>query len=227
MKMYATGAAIVAAIVAVSLISLISHPAHYRFSSDVKIVMTTDGDIDSVCSGVYLGHGVILTAKHCLPAPGDAARIVLDDHDRAGPAIDIYPEWKSEKSDVATYHMLQDDDIEPAHLTCRLARIGEQIEIVGNPIHHEFVHTWGRIASMPSSVDDSDDSDEVTLDAQFAPGNSGGPVYTTDGSVLGIVNEVLERKGALLHFAVDGRAACAKYHDLSWWPSIKKHWFHL
>jgi S1-C subfamily serine protease len=188
-------------------------PRDDRPSADVMIKTIVKGKPDgSSCSGVYLGNGVVLTAKHCI-TKGAVYGVILDDDGLRGGSVMAVWEWSSDKDDLATLHVAEKLYAERATLACRPPQIGEPIEVVGNPLDTEFIHTWGRVAGVKRSA--KDDNDEVPVDAMIASGNSGGPAYDSAGRVLGIVNEALDASGTEsvghLDFMVSSEGACSKY----------------
>ncbi len=62
--------------------------------------------------------------------------------------------------------------------------VGDEVEIVGNPMGLPFIHTWGKVAGREQ---DYESRHVFFIDGSVAPGNSGGPVYAANGSVVGIL----------------------------------------
>lgn len=69
-------------------------------------------------------------------------------------------------------------------LSCKPVEIGQRLEIVGNPLGINFIHTWGRVAGAARDVDGKT---VFIMDASVGPGNSGGPVFNERGEVIGVV----------------------------------------
>lgn len=187
--------------------------AHY--SSDVRIELTGPHDSGAYCSGVYLGSGIVLTARHCV-AKGTTVEVIFDKDGEDGPAATAKVEWVSKEDDLAAYRIDDRADVDIAQLACRLPKIGEPIAVVGNPFGERFIHTWGRVAGAKRSTGGGlrRDDDEVPIDAEIASGNSGGPAYDASGFVIGIVNEGIEGGAHAvghLYFMVSSEGACGKY----------------
>jgi S1-C subfamily serine protease len=179
-------------------------------SSDVEILLTTEDGSPGICSGVYIGHGTVLTAKHCTGDEFKNARVVLDQHGKPGPAIDAFLEWQSPTADIAAYHLTGEINAQSATLSCRAPQIGEPIEVVGNPYGFTFVHTTGVVAGVGRTTDDAD---EVPISAVITPGNSGGPVYDAYGRILGIITESTNKQArGAVNFMVSGQEACRSGH---------------
>jgi serine protease Do len=64
--------------------------------------------------------------------------------------------------------------------------VGESILVVGHPLGHFFTVTDGIIGSLPWSL--SYFNRIIETNARILPGNSGGPVFTEKGEVIGIVS---------------------------------------
>jgi S1-C subfamily serine protease len=228
---------LVAPIGAIALASLasglVAHgAASHRPASDVLIeAKSPNGDF--TCSGVYLGNGKVLTARHCMDDKAKYA-VVLDASGQQGPATNAVWEWTSEVADVAVLRVEESIDATPAKLACRAAQIGESVELVGNPLGQTFIHTWGRVAGLSRAANKGADLDEFPIDASIAPGNSGGPAYDSAGRVLGIVNEgIIDANGGgiespgRVNFAVSALEACEKYGDKHALPEPIAYLAHL
>lgn len=190
----------------------------HKYSSDVRIEATTpDGNGGFTCSGVYIGDGIVITARHCVNKKSSVVEVILDDAGEEGFTLPAVVEWVSKTDDIAAYRVpqLRNMDIASSELSCRTPKIGEPIEIVGNPLGEAFIHTWGRVAGNKRYTNTGIQvvGDEFPIDAEIASGNSGGPVYDASGRVLGIANEGKTEKNEVGHvyFAVSSEGACGKY----------------
>jgi S1-C subfamily serine protease len=187
----------------------------HRPSSDVLIEGKSPDGTGFNCSGVYLGDGKVLTARHCMVS-GAKFIVVQDSDGKLGAGVNAVWEWTSETADVAVIRTVESLDAASAKLACRVADIGETIEVVGNPLDMNFIHTWGRVAGAAIDTNKGANQNEVPIDAEIASGNSGGPVYDSAGYVIGIASEGEvgdESKGELGHvyFMVAAKEACEKY----------------
>lgn len=160
-----------------------------RPGPDVRIELKMADGKSATCSGVYVGKGIVLTAKHCVVDDVESYRIIFDKDGVDGPEITAVADWKADKADIATLKLSGTVDVRGAGLACRDPKIGEPIEVVGNPLGQTFIHTWGKVAGVVRS--DKDENFIVPIDAMIASGNSGGPVFDADGNVIGIADAVV------------------------------------
>jgi serine protease Do len=134
-------------------------------------------------SGVYLGHGYVLTAGHVAK---DAATLgVKDRNGNQSPATVL---WYDANADVGLLVLnapLAGVKAAPLACTKHNADIGDRIEVIGYPMLMGRVHTFGRIATDVEAREKGQTN--VIADITIAPGNSGGPVFDADGNIAGIV----------------------------------------
>lgn len=185
---------------------------------DVRIELHMKNGQGGTCSGVYLGDGIVLTAKHCIPDELASATVIFDNNgnDDGSPSIDAMVLWKSDKTDIAAYKISVNIPVKSASLACRAPVIGENIEVVGNPLGLTFIHTWGRVAGVSRTSPDGEQY-LVPIDAMISSGNSGGPVYDSTGRVIGIADAVIQGQAPLgpgvghVDLMVSSQAACEKF----------------
>ena len=174
--------------------------AQYQRSAVVRIQVG-----DGLGSGVHIGHGYILTAAHVVR---NQSSIVV--RAEAGGTATARLLWLNEGKDVALLKV--DLDLGTAHLDCRVPKVGESIEAVGNPLSFEFVHTFGKVAG---GLRNAGDIEEVFLASlAVAPGMSGGPVFDSDGRLVGIVSALMMWSNMMssaplaVSFIVPGKTIC-------------------
>lgn len=151
--------------------------------SAVEIATFKADKEDGHGSGVVLPSGLILTAGHVV-ADDDSFEVRYDGGEPR-PAVVL---WQDTVHDVAILASMLQRPNNPAPLECGAAvPVGEPIEVVGLPLDLGFVHTWGRIASGIKLYADKAWAVSQIADVAIAPGNSGGPVYSTrTGKIVGI-----------------------------------------
>ena len=86
---------------------------------------------------------------------------------------------------LASKGLLRSDDV----------RLGEKILVAGYPFGDAFSSAIKVTTGVVSSTRGvGDDSGQFQLDAAVQPGNSGGPIYDSDGNIVGVVISQLNKK---------------------------------
>ena len=135
-------------------------------------------------SGVYLGHGYVLTAGHVADAATDfevTIKTQSDGYTYTGKVM-----WKDTRRDFALLKISDQADIMPAKLACRSPVVGEKITVVGWPDGTpSAIRVGGYIGSIEGKNGPWIDS-YITIAPIFF-GNSGGPAYDEKGELLGLM----------------------------------------
>ncbi|MDI3259459.1 MAG: serine protease [Sinobacteraceae bacterium] len=139
---------------------------------------------DNHGTGVYLGHGYILTAAHVAVAWNDrkvAQFVGRPDRWRLSFV------WRDEVQDIALLRASEvPQDVATASLACRPLRADEPVTMIGYPLDLPMVKVTGTILSpVPIGEDHA-----VVMDIPTAPGNSGSPLYDADGRVVGVLSKL-------------------------------------
>ena len=179
---------------------------------------TPDASSDSgTGSGVIIrSDGVIVTNAHVVK---DATAIAVTLHTgRVYPATLL---GLDESTDLAVLK------IEAKGLaTSRFAntprmwrlRVGETAIVIGNPLGAELTSTLtvGVISAVDRPVETEGSIVEMLqTDAAVSPGNSGGPMYDTDGRIIGIITSKVVKDGAEgLGFAIPADVAAGIIDEL-------------
>jgi len=169
-----------------------------------------------VCAGLEGGEGsgvvvrrgadttVLLTSRHvvrCAEDPGHG-RIRVTDGDGHGAEAKIH--WVApEGVDLAVVEAAGLAGTEEVALQKHLPRVGDAIFVVGNPLGLPGSLTRGTVSALRTSSAGSRTIRVVQLQASVNPGNSGGGVYGADGSLLGVVTWMAnKREGEGIGFAI-------------------------
>lgn len=177
-------------------------------------------------SGVYIGHGVIITAAHVV---GDAPRAVIG-NDQEGkpiygpPTVKLISDlgdvqtgevlWINKVYDIAAVRPSNAKRFTAANLACRDAIVGEGIAAEGNPVGVQFITMHGYVSGEARELQPQWKSAFVT-DMTTISGMSGGPTYDEFGEVIGITvgamdphGEVGKAASAGMGFAVPSSVVC-------------------
>lgn len=154
-----------------------------RPQSTVKVLLIEQGPFgqsrENHCSGVHLGGGVVLTAAHCTALQLTGVR------DDSGAEITAYLLWQNTDYDVALIYA-PELDVASSELSCRMPAIGEEIIVSGHPAIEEWIRTKGTIVGKQHGYE-GNWAEAILADVTAFHGNSGGPVFATDGRIIGIV----------------------------------------
>lgn len=74
-------------------------------------------------------------------------------------------------------------------LDCRSPKRGEHISIIGFPAFYEYISGYGQVASDLMDIDIGNSI--FTMDLTVVHGQSGGPVLSSDGDVIGVTSAVI------------------------------------
>jgi S1-C subfamily serine protease len=71
-------------------------------------------------------------------------------------------------------------------LFCGDVTVGQQLQAIGNPTVLTFAHSWGHVSSKAENHSPHWERAFVAT-TPAGPGSSGGPVFDTEGRVVGLV----------------------------------------
>ncbi len=83
-------------------------------------------------------------------------------------------------------------------------KVGEWVLAIGSPFGFENTATQGIVSALARSLPDDTYVPFIQTDVAVNPGNSGGPLYNTDGEVVGVNSQIYSRSGGYqgLSFAI-------------------------
>lgn len=147
----------------------------------------------AVGTGVVIEEkGTILTSLHVVEGAA-GIKVIFADGSESPAEISI----KKPENDLAVlYPEVTPDDLVPATLTSTAAlSIGDEVFAVGNPFGIRDSLTAGVVSGLGRNFRAPESGTVLTnmiqFDAAVNPGNSGGPLVTREGEVVGIVTGLL------------------------------------
>ena len=152
--------------------------------------------VDGLGSGVVIsGDGKILTAAHVVQAAG-VAWVEFPD----GQVINAHVIGSDVRADVALLKLDQlPTNITPAAVgDSDKVEVGDQIFVIGAPYGLGQTLTAGHVSGrhrLDKKPQSMTDVEFVQTDAAVNSGNSGSPVFTLDGEVVGIVSSIVSQSG--------------------------------
>ena len=152
--------------------------------------------VDGLGSGVLIsGDGRILTAAHVVQT-ADVARVEFSD----GQEIDAHVIGSDVRADIALLKL----DHPPTGIApvpvgdSGKVEVGDQIFVIGAPYGIEQTLSAGHVSGrhqLDKNAESSGGVEFLQTDAAVNSGNSGSPVFTMDGEVVGIVSSIMSQSG--------------------------------
>jgi serine protease Do len=165
--------------------------------------------------------GYILTNAHVV-AGAKEVLVRLDDR-REYPAKVI---GSDEHTDIALLK------IDASHLpTVKLGdsdklKVGDWVLAIGSPFGFERTATQGIVSALSRNLPDDTYVPFIQTDAPVNPGNSGGPLFDTDGNVAGINSQIYSHSGGYmgLSFAIPINVALKVTDQLKTKGYVERGW---
>ncbi|MFZ0256054.1 MAG: DegQ family serine endoprotease [Gammaproteobacteria bacterium] len=178
--------------------------------------------MQSLGSGFIISSdGYILTSTHVIK---DADEIVvrLNDH-REKPAEVVGTDERSDvallkidATDLPSVELGDSDDLQ----------VGEWVLAIGSPFGLELTATQGIVSALGRNLPSDTYVPFIQTDVAVNPGNSGGPLFNTNGQVVGINAQIYTRTGGYmgLSFAIPIRVAMQVSDQLKTQGYVTRGW---
>lgn len=169
----------------------------------IAIVDTSLGKIIPTCSGVWIGHNMILTAAHCVE---DLTLIEFS-------TADDYNNEKVRKATVVASDkqidlaLITTDGVDDQHpiavISNEIISTGDRVDIVGHPVGYAWTYMMGHVSSIRSNMTGPTGISEkiIQISAPVWMGNSGGGAFDNEGRLIGICSWI-SKNGPQLSFFV-------------------------
>ena len=137
----------------------------------------------------------VVTNQHVVD---DAQQVSVRFHD--GTEVDARVVGTDQSTDVALLELDEAADAEPLRRGgTHTLEVGDPVVAIGSPFGLEGSLTAGVVSGLGRTIEAPDGyaiDDVVQTDAALNPGNSGGPLLTTDGAVVGMNAQIRSQSGS-------------------------------
>ncbi len=178
---------------------------------------------DSVGSGFIIGpEGHVVTNMHVV---GDADRIVvrLDD----GGELEATVVGADPKTDIALLKVEADGDLPHVDFgDSDVVRVGDWALAIGNPFGFGNSVTAGIISARQRDINSGPYDEFLQTDAPINRGNSGGPLFSMAGEVIGVNTAIFSPSGGSvgIGFAVPSNIVSRVVDQLMEYGRTKRGW---
>jgi S1-C subfamily serine protease len=187
----------------------------YRGSNSADGVEITQG------SGFLISaDGFVVTSNH-----------VVDGAQKIQISLDAYNKFDGEvvgvdnRTDIALLRIKSQQAFPFVKFTEQPPRVGDWVVAIGNPFGFGGTATAGMISATDRDIG-SGPYDYIQIDAAVNRGNSGGPVFNSDGEVIGISNAIYSPSGGSvgIAFAIPAKIASSVVADLKSTGAVSRGW---
>jgi serine protease Do len=169
--------------------------------------------------------GLIVTNNHVVENAEQIA-VTLND----GTTLAAKLVGRDEKTDIALLKIAARKPLPAAHFgDSDKARIGDWVIAIGNPFGLGSTVTAGIISARNRDIEAGPYDDFIQTDAPINKGNSGGPLFDTDGNVVGVNSAIFSPTGGSvgIGFAIPSNLVRQVVGQLRQFGSVRRGWVGL
>jgi serine protease Do len=184
---------------------------------------TPDNLVNSMGSGFVIDpKGLIVTNNHVI-----ADAVTIQVHLQDGTLLKAELVGHDPKTDLAVIRVKPDKDLPSvAFGDSDKARIGEWVVAIGNPFGLGGSVSLGIVSARNRDISAGPYDDYLQTDAAINKGNSGGPLFTLDGQVVGINTAIFSPTGGSvgIGFSVPSNTAKRVVEQLIKYGETRRGW---
>jgi serine protease Do len=151
-----------------------------------------NAQVTSLGSGFIISpDGVVVTNNHVIEA-ADAIEVIL----QSGQRFDAIVVGRDPATDIAVLRVQARQTLPYVEMgDSNAARVGDIVLAIGNPFGLGGSLSVGVVSARNRNIDAGRYDDFIQTDAAINRGNSGGPLFNTDGEVIGVNTAILSPSG--------------------------------
>ena len=192
--------------------------------------MEPEGDSDrprrrpsSLGSGfVISADGYIVTNNHVIE-DADSISVILQDDT----VLEAEIVGTDAQTDIALLKVETTEDLKPIEWgDSDTARVGDWVVAIGNPFGLGGTVTAGIVSARSRDIGSGRYDNFIQTDASINKGNSGGPLFNMDGSVIGINTAIYSQTGGSvgIGFSIPSNLAQSVIEDLQEFGRTRRGW---
>lgn len=167
--------------------------------------------------------GIVITNNHVIEDASEIKVILQDDTEYTAELVGSDP-----STDVAVLRIDTEGDVLPEVPwgDSDAARVGDWVLAIGNPLGLGGTVTAGIISARGRNIDSGPYDDYIQTDASINRGNSGGPLFNTEGQVIGINTAIFSQSGGSIGigFSIPSNQAIGVVDQILEYGSTRRGW---
>src|SRR5664279_4569144 len=179
--------------------------------------------VNSLGSGFVIDpSGLVVTNNHVI-ADADEINVILND----GSTLKAEIVGRDTKTDLA---LLRVKPVKPLKAVkfgdSDKLRLGEWVIAIGNPFSLGGTVTAGIVSARNRDINSGPYDNYIQTDAAINRGNSGGPLFSLNGEVIGVNTAIISPSGGSIGigFAVPSKTALAVIDQLRQFKEVRRGW---